>query len=65
MALSAEPALNHSIWFSLNVWLTVNSYVDPSGFLPTTFSGLPGANVVSPLMESLSKGPTCAFRVFP
>ncbi len=25
MALRAEPALNHSIWFSLKVWLTGNS----------------------------------------
>ena len=60
MALSAEPALNHLIWLSLKVWFTGNSYVEPSGFLPTTVRALPGWKSVRPLMLILSKGPTCS-----
>lgn len=45
-------------WLALNVWLTGNSYVEPSGRLPARCSWLPGAKLVRPLMLILSKGPT-------
>ena len=56
MALSAEPALNHLIWLSLKVWFTGNSYVEPSGFLPTTVRALPGWEVCQALDADLVKG---------
>ena len=59
MALRAEPALNQLIWLSLKVWFTGNSYVSPSGFLPTTVRGLPGWKSVRPLTLILSNGPIC------
>ena len=57
MALSADPALNHVIWFSLKVWFTGKEYEDPSGFVPWNVSCFPGVGG-NPTMLTLSAGPT-------
>lgn len=62
IAFSALPALNHVIWLSLNVWFTGNSYEVPSGRTPLNVKGFPGANSVSPKMDTLSNGPTCTHQ---
>lgn len=63
IALRAEPCLNHSNCPSLRVWLTGKLYVDPSGRLPSSVKGLPGANSLMPFMDSLSNGPICSKHV--